>query len=683
MMKARTFFAAAALVALTLLSAGCKKHSYMEGGIVRFTVTTKPVATKTAYSGEVIDGVERIDWIAAASGVQGDKVAVVMLNNDGGRATDYQVTGVSSSSQKSIGTLTPVGEAFQWGEGNHDFYAIYPSPSVDASWSNNFFGWPGAFAGTLALTYPKNQVVTADPDNSGVYLPDMKYAYMFAQIEDVAPAGTVTLGFSPIYTAFEISISAGENEAIDLRGFRLICNDEDAVLACDMNVDLENELGFVESNTSNVIAVDFTQTGGPIRLTQDVGPIKFTVFTYLKLDADPKPKLSQLTLEFTGDQIGTRTLDLKQNGAWIEFDGGCKHKIYGLNFPKLDEGTAGGQDINWNNADGEDLNWNGAEGEDINWGGNKPYALPGKFSVSDDKQVQFSRGNLVYRAGEFDFHKRQYDRCFKENCTAEFGPNTTFDLFGWATAGIAGADETMVNYQPWSFNETPLEPTETMDALNKWGFGPSINNVTENQSWWEADPDLYAKYCDWGNNYTLRKNAGEGWYTMSLDEWHYLLSERAASTVNGIENARFALATVHGYYGVILFPDTFAADFDGDLGIFTASSINNSTGAGLTDDYAQVYEALTLTDAQWSKAEAAGLVFLAPAGGRDMENHVVTTMQLGSNMIKNLNYYWTSTAATSHGCYVIGLQGPIVTLEYATTVQRNVCIAVRLVKLAE
>ena len=672
MMKARTFFAAAALVALTLLSVGCKKHSYMEGRTVRFKVTTMPVATKTAYSGEVVNGAERIDWIAAASGVQGDKVAIVMLNNDGGRATDYRVTGVSASSEKSIGTLTPVGEAFQWGEGNHDFYAIYPSPSVDASWSNNFFGWPGDFAGTLSLTYPKNQVVTADSDNLGVYLPDMKYAYMYAQIEDVAPVGTVNLSFSPIYTAFEISISAGENEAIDLRSFRLICNDEDAVLACDMSVDLENGLGFIESNTSNDVAVDFTKTGGPIRLTQAGGPIKFTVFTYLKLDADPRPKLSQLTLEFTGDQIGTRTLDLKQNGAWIEFDGGCKHNIYGLYFPKLDDATAGGQGINWGGMSGEDLGWHGAEGEDINWGGNRPLALPGEFSISATQKVNFSRGNLVYKGGEWDFHKMQYDRCFKDNGPVEIGPDATFDLFCWGTAGIAAADATMKYYQPWDYNDQVITGQE---ETNPYGFGPSITNVPKQASW-----TAYSAYCDWGNNYKLKEKLGSGWFTMTAYEWEHIFQHRNASTVNGVENARYSKATVHGLPVLLIFPDSFGDDFraaGGDDTVFTSGNINNDSKTEADYSYT------VLSQAVWAMAEAAGAVIIAPTGCLQLVEGVPFFGVKDDEGICRINAVWSSTANEKDSVSFMGCIGPELSNSEDGSWPRNIGIAVRLVKLAE
>ena len=573
-MKLHKILSAVALIGLLLAGSGCKKYAFRDGQI-RFTATSDALQTRTAYSGEVFSGTERIDW------VDGDKIAIAMVNAGGVEICDYQITSITDADAKSTAQLANVaGNGLQWGEGEHTFFAVYPSPSVDDEWENSF-----TEEGST-LVWPATQQVTADPSHAGVYLPDMKYAYMAASASVDGPEENVSLSFVPMFNAYEISIGAGDNDRIDLTGFRLICHRDDIPLSCKQVSDFDSD---VLSDEGGIISVDLTG----VSLTRDGGPITFTVFTF-------PDENEEMTLEFTGTQIGTRTLDLKRDGEWIAFSGNKKHRISGLAFPRLDNGGASGQGINWNGADGEDLNWNGAEGEDINWGGNRPYVLPGKFSVSETKQVQFSRGNLVYKAGEWDFHKQQYDRCFKENCSANFNSGSTFDLFGWATAGIAAADNTMVNYRPWIFNFTPITDQE---STNPYGYGPSIENVPGGTNW-----DEYAEYCDWGSNYGVIQKAGAGWHTLSVAEWTYLFTLRSASEVNGVSNARFAKARVCGEPGLLLFPDDFGTRFTGDHSIFDANSINQ------LDKDASDFSDIVLSRTDWATAEAAGAVFLPAAG---------------------------------------------------------------------
>ncbi len=649
-MKFKSIVMVALLAALTILSAGCKKHTFRAMGPIRFSVSSVASETKSAYSGDVIGEqkpIERIDWIP------GDELAIFMAwgvsDIDGYVIRDYSVGSVSTDGAISKATVNPVAEALEWQEGDdlmYTFGALYPSPSVsefvEGKWENEIDLY------NLTLTYPAVQELTpkgATGADALTLLPDMKYAYMFAFPIGEQPASQeVKLSLSPMFNAYEISISAGDNDEVNLTQFRLVSNRDDQPLACVRNLYTDDSHG-----ESTSITVDLTG----IKLVRGGDPLVLTVFSY----ADA---FGEISLEFTGNEIGTRKLDMKKDGEWIIFGAAKKHKITGLYFPKLDEGGASGQGINWNGADGEDLNWNGAEGEDINWGGNKPYVLPGKFSVSETKQVQFSRGNLVYKAGEWDFHKQQYDRCFKESGTIEFSETATFDLFSWATAGIAAADNTMVNYQPWSFNDSKISGQEDTNA---YGFGPSIGNVPPHTSW-----DRYSEYCDWGNNYTLSSKLGQGWYTLSGEEWKYLFQTREASTLNGRENARYMNATVYNLPGIILFSDDFATRFAGDQGIFTAEDINRDAD----------FSGTVLSLGEWRAAESAGAVFLTHAGLR-RDNYVSIESPAGGMF----GLYWTSTANDAENAMVVGSVGPGIFTGEGWGVARYVGLAVRLVKLAE
>lgn len=675
-MKARNFLIAAAFMALSLLGTGCKKHGSWQAAVgtpVQFrAVSGVPSAkadTKTAYSDEVVDSYERLNWVA------GDKVAIFMAYEsvDNYKVLDYTVGAPTADGRYSRASVSAVGEAHEWqGEESHFFASLYPSPSVKEpgdNWKNKLDIYE------VLVTYPAEQAVTPKGTTGAdalTLLPDMDYAYMFALSPENLPAdGPVTLSYKPVFTAFTVEISAGDNDALDLTEFRLVSHNEEEPLALTKNIYTDETSDEGQTVSVNLEGIQLTRGGDPLILTvlvngYYVDPVNF----------------SSLTLEFSGSQIGDRKLDLTKDGEWITFKGNAKHRISGLSFPALDQGSAGGQEINWNGTVSEDVYWHGAEGEDINWGGNKPYVLPGRYSISSTQAVNFSRGNLVYKGGEWDFHKQQYDRCFKENGPVEIGPDATFDLFAWATAGIAAADETMVHYQPWDYSDQVISGQEN---TNPYGFGPSAQNLPDKVSW-----DAYAAYCDWGNNYKLKQRLGSGWFTMSAYEWEYIFREREASTVNGIQNARFAKAKVNGLPGMLIFSDNFGTDYAGDQSIFSQININNTSKSDTEYDF------INLSLRVWRDVEAAGAVFLAPTGALlPVEGEPFVYVSEEGNY---LNLYWSSTSSVSYSdedgdsvpdtlrgllASVFGCEGREVITSEDGALERNMNCGVRLVKLAE
>ena len=277
MMKASRIFAAAALMALALLSVGCKKHSWQSGvgTPVQFRVesgsTASKADTKTAYSGNNIavgeSTYDRLDWIS------GDKIAIFMAYEDSESYSilDYRVGSPTADGRKSQAPVSAVGQAHTWqGEGNHFFGAVYPSPSVKAqseTWQNVLDIY------NPLLTYPATQILTPKGSTGAdalTLLPDMDYAYMFSlspfnSVED----GPVTLSFIPVFTAFEVEISAGENESLDLTGFKLVSHNDDEPVACVKNI-YTDEI----TNGSQEVSVDLTGT----TLEQNGAPLVLTVF---------------------------------------------------------------------------------------------------------------------------------------------------------------------------------------------------------------------------------------------------------------------------------------------------------------------------------------------------------------------------------------------------------------------
>ena len=126
----------------------------------------------------------------------------------------------------------------------------------------------------------------------------------------------------------------------------------------------------------------------------------------------------------------------------------------------------------------------------------------GKFSVSDTKQVYFSKGNLKYNGSAWSFFDNQYDYLTTHD-------GTNWDKFGWSTSATT------------------------------YGMNTSTENI------YSGD------FVDWG------ATMGTGWFTLTSDEWTYLFNTRSASTVNGTANGRYAKAKVNDVQGMILFPDTY------------------------------------------------------------------------------------------------------------------------------
>ena len=178
----------------------------------------------------------------------------------------------------------------------------------------------------------------------------------------------------------------------------------------------------------------------------------------------------------------------------------------------------------------------------------------GIFSVSSNKRVQFSRGNLQYQASTrtWRFAEHQWDMIGGANSNISSSYSGWIDLFGWGTG----------------------------------------NNPTKSST---SNSD-YGTFSDWGNN-TISNGGGKSWFTLTKDEWVYVFDKR--STSSGI---RYAKATVNGVNGVILLPDNWS------------SSNYNLSNTNKTD---ASFNSNKISQTEWvNKFEANGAVFLPAAGYR-------------------------------------------------------------------
>ena len=188
----------------------------------------------------------------------------------------------------------------------------------------------------------------------------------------------------------------------------------------------------------------------------------------------------------------------------------------------------------------------------------------------------------------------------------------------------------------------------------------------------------------------MKQRLGSGWFTMSAYEWEYIFREREASTVNGVQNARFAKAKVNGLPGMLIFSDNFGTDYAGDQSIFSQININNTSKSDTEYDF------INLSLKVWRDVEAAGAVFLAPTGALlPVEGEPFVYVSEEGNY---LNLYWSSTSSVSYSdedgdsvpdtlrgllASVFGCEGREVITSEDGALERNMNCGVRLVKLAE
>ena len=182
------------------------------------------------------------------------------------------------------------------------------------------------------------------------------------------------------------------------------------------------------------------------------------------------------------------------------------------------------------------------------------------FSVSADKQVTFSKGNLQY-------HPKNNEWRFAENQT---------DYIGAANSNIAADYDSWVDLLGWS------------TSANNFGVSTSTN-----------DNDYSGSFVDWGTN-QIGNDAPNTWRTLTYDEWNYLRNSRTNA------NDLCGVAQVNGVNGLIFLPDNWTCP----AGVTFKSGFHSSYGT----EYYAAYQ--TFTADQWSKLEKSGAVFLPAAGYR-------------------------------------------------------------------
>ncbi|MGN0235632.1 MAG: hypothetical protein ACI4BD_04870 [Paludibacteraceae bacterium] len=219
--------------------------------------------------------------------------------------------------------------------------------------------------------------------------------------------------------------------------------------------------------------------------------------------------------------------------------------------------------------------------------------LTGVFSVSADKQVHFSMGNLQYTQSTktWGFAENQYDMIGEANAENSALADK-IDLFGWSGS----------------------------TATAKWGISTSASNS-----------DYSGDFVDWGQNI----GDGNTWRTLTNDEWTYLRSTRAnASSLMGVARINLDAEGTTYANGLILLPDSWTCPD----GVTFKSGLSSEDAIQAYADYQ------TFTLAEWAKLEAAGAVFLPASGLRNSSS--ISSVQYNA-------YYWSATPNVSYYAFYL------------------------------
>lgn len=256
--------------------------------------------------------------------------------------------------------------------------------------------------------------------------------------------------------------------------------------------------------------------------------------------------------------------------------------------------------------------------------GEEAEPLEGVFSVSKDKKVSFAKGNLRYsKDANWNDHwslaEHQYD--------------------------ILGVD----NLESQELNQDGNRfPSEEHLDLFCWSAGKSNKGTIHT---YPDDSYYTGDFIEWGTLPEFTSIYGYGWYTLTKDEWNYLLTEREnAATLK-------SFATVADVKGLVLLPD----DWDAPDGVVIGEE---------------------MTAEQWAAIEKTGAVFLPATGNLTVSSedyHTIATV----NDANVAGSYWSSTPsgdASDINAFAMTFKDPDITP--ATDIYRRIGSAVRLVKMA-
>ena len=267
-----------------------------------------------------------------------------------------------------------------------------------------------------------------------------------------------------------------------------------------------------------------------------------------------------------------------------------------------------------------------------------------QFSVSANKKVYFSRGNL-----KADFTSGGYAEGWSFH-------DTQFGEVAGPTQNLDNPNDKYyyVHQQSGSNTNNPSAPNGIIFINHQdygdrftWGYFSSITLATTEYVQSAEDLSKTAAVAkDWGCVFTENSSEGGNWRTLSANEWIYLFNGATTGTSNAVRgDKRFLRVRIRNFYinpintsyneecwGVFVFPDNYQGSNLTGTYTFNSNTLNqiDYSDANGNADVAQM-----LND---------GAVFLPCVGYRyDDRYYDYVCYSLGYKIGAGIGYYWSST----------------------------------------
>lgn len=238
--------------------------------------------SRTEYSG--VDytyggkNYERIDWTFDT-----DQIEIYSPNTANSNNTYYQVKNANIDPDETIkegethlhdyAYLQRMSDSgnLQWnGDGDHTFYAMYPSERMFDEPASEANGWVGTTVDmgiemnktVLTGVIPNSQVQTFDEEasdeNTFVFKPDMRFAYMAAKTTTNRANGNVGLTFVPLVTAVEVELTFPDDGNADQKYHDFMVGEVTITTASNDNEDTTDDQPLAGPFTADLASWDGT-----------------------------------------------------------------------------------------------------------------------------------------------------------------------------------------------------------------------------------------------------------------------------------------------------------------------------------------------------------------------------------------------------------------------------------------